>query len=259
MESFLSARNGHWSVHGLPAFQDNYLWVIVNENTKQAGVVDPGCAETVRRFLVNNDLTLTDILVTHHHPDHIGGLAQLTQSTDSKFPVPKVTGTRSGRISPVDKAVGQDDIFDTVLGLKIKAIEVPGHTSDHLAYLVEFDGTGQAGWLFCGDTLFSSGCGRLFEGSFEQMYASLRKLSELPDATLVFCAHEYTTANVRFSLAYAPNDAALQEESQRVKNLIVQGLSTIPTSIGHEKRVNLFLRASSVEDFAKVRAAKDRF
>lgn len=251
MESFVAASEKNWDVIGLPAFQDNYLWLLVNKTNNQCIVVDPGCADTVLAYLQPRQLDLTAILVTHHHPDHIGGLRRLLEC----YPSAEVLGTSSGRIDQVTKAI-EDDANFTLDSLSAHAMVLPGHTIDHMAYLVSVE---QQKWLFCGDTLFVGGCGRLFEGSHEQMFKSLQRLSQLSDDTLVFCAHEYTLSNYRFLHHYAPNDAAVKNRLTEIQYLRQQGLPTVPSTIGQEKASNLFLRASTVDSFRDIRRSKDSF
>lgn len=256
MESFCSARFGDWSVHGVPAFQDNYLWVIVNQKTSTAVLVDPGCAQSIKTFIDERKLQITHVLVTHHHPDHIGGLSELTSPKDNKFPQPEVIATHTGRIEQATILVKDGDLIH-IDELKLRVFELPGHTVDHLGFYVDLPD--QSGWLFCGDTLFSGGCGRLFEGSFEQMHSSLMRLRHLPDDTLVFCAHEYTSANLKFLSFFKPENLTISQEKDRVNEVRAKDLPTIPTTIGREKTFNLFLTADSVEDFKKIRLAKDQF
>jgi hydroxyacylglutathione hydrolase len=220
-------------VIGIPAFDDNYFWLI--HNGVHAAVVDPGDAAPVLAVLEKLHLTLVAILLTHHHPDHTGGVAQLSRHT----PVP-VFGPRKEAITGITCALdGGTTAHVETLNLTLSVIDVPGHTAGHIAYYA----AGQQ-WLFCGDTLFAGGCGRLFEGTPAQMLASLSALAALPDATQVFCAHEYTLANLRFASAVEPHNPALQarvtvEEAKRA-----QGLPTVPSTIGLEKATNPFLRSS---------------
>ncbi|HEX4916662.1 MAG TPA: hydroxyacylglutathione hydrolase [Limnobacter sp.] len=256
MESFKSSDIAQWSVHGIPAFQDNYLWAIVHEPTKRACVVDPGCSQSVQSFLDANGYHLSGILVTHHHLDHVGGIPMLIKTHGADLPV---YGPASGRIAQVNRPCREGD-FVEVLGLSIRVLEVPGHTSDHIAYVAEFGSFGNEGvWMFCGDTLFSAGCGRLFEGSAEQMFDSLQKLNQFPAHTLVFCAHEYTTANLRFAQAMAPDSANIAKRILEVETIRNRGMSTIPTTLGTERLSNLFMNAKNPIEFKELRESKDRF
>lgn len=250
MESFVAARHSDWTVTGLPAFNDNYLWALTHEPSKRVIVVDPGCADTVQKFIRDQRLHLSGILITHHHPDHIGGVDALLKGVSGHIPV---YGTE--RISQVNQRVRQGETLECI-GLSLKVLEVPGHTRDHLAYVLQ---TGPCTWLFCGDTLFSAGCGRLFEGTAQDLFNSFNKFKALPDDTLVFCAHEYTESNLRFALHQAPGDPDLQTRMEEVQSCRRLGKSTIPTRLGLEKKTNLFLMAESSEKLGALRSAKDVF
>jgi hydroxyacylglutathione hydrolase len=221
-------------VLAVPAFKDNYLWLI--HDGKNAAVVDPGDAQPVLAALQANGLTLTAILLTHHHADHIGGVPRLLEH--SQVPV---FGPRNDGIAAVTEALGEGDRIDVPgLGLALRVLDVPGHTLGHIAYVREAAG---ANWLFCGDTLFGAGCGRLFEGTPAQMADSLAKLAALPDDTLVYCAHEYTLSNLRFAEAVEPGNRALQMRVANDSRLRGTHLPTVPSTIAIEKATNPFLRA----------------
>ncbi|GGW95282.1 hydroxyacylglutathione hydrolase [Alteromonas halophila] len=214
----------------IPAFTDNYIWCMHNDS--HAIVVDPGDAEPVLTFLRKQGLSLAAVLITHHHHDHTGGITRLVSANPS---VP-VIGPRGNHIRGITKSVAQGDtlrlpIFDMAFSI----IETPGHTLDHIAFYGH-------GLVFCGDTLFSCGCGRLFEGSPEQMAHSLNKLKRLPDDTLVYCTHEYTQANVTFSLAVDPENADLNNYADWVSAQREADKITLPSTIAKEKAVNPFLR-----------------
>jgi len=233
------------SVLTVPAFKDNYLWLI--HDGKHAAAVDPGDSAPILAALAEHGLTLTAILLTHHHADHIGGVPALLE----RYPVP-VYGPRGDGIAAVTHPLDEGDrITVPELGLELAVLDVPGHTLGHIAYVRRTPGLH---WLFCGDTLFAGGCGRLFEGTPAQMAASLDKLAALPEDTEVYCAHEYTLSNLRFAQAVEPgNEAlALRVKDESAKRAV--DLPTVPTSIGLERRTNPFLRyreAGIVDELVK--------
>jgi hydroxyacylglutathione hydrolase len=219
----------------VPAFADNYLWLI--HDGSHAAVVDPGDAAPILAALQTHGLTLTAILLTHHHADHTGGVPELLRH----YAVP-VFGPRNEAITGVTHALGQADEIDVPgLDLRLSVIDVPGHTRGHIAY-VRAGHDGRPGWLFCGDTLFAGGCGRLFEGTPAQMVDSLSKLAALPDDTKVYCAHEYTLSNLRFAGAVEPGNFALLNRISADGAKREQGVPTVPSNIGLEKATNPFLR-----------------
>ena len=224
------------------AFADNYLWLL--HDGKRALVVDPGDAGPVLRALQASRLQLESILVTHHHADHTGGVDALRKATGAT-----VHGPATERIPAPFQPLREGDRVAT-LGLNFQVLDVPGHTAGHIAfYTPDMDGQPL---LFCGDTLFSGGCGRLFEGTPAQMLASLDKLAALPRATRVCCAHEYTLANLNFALAVEPDNAALAAYAQRCRQLREQGKPTLPSSIGQEVLINPFLRTRQAGIMAAV-------
>lgn len=219
------------SVLAIPAFADNYLWLI--HDGVHAAIVDPGDAAPVFAALEAHKLTLVAILLTHHHTDHVGGVASLLQ----RLRVP-VFGPATEAIDGITIPLSEGDaVAIPELKLAMSVLDVPGHTRGHIAYVAS-----KQGWLFCGDTLFAGGCGRLFEGTPTQMADSLGKLSILPDATEVYCAHEYTLSNLRFAAEIEPeNDAiAMRIRSEKIKRN--HGHPTLPSTIGLEKLTNPFLR-----------------
>ncbi|MGZ8290009.1 MAG: hydroxyacylglutathione hydrolase [Telluria sp.] len=257
------------TVLAVPAFKDNYLWLI--HDGASAAVVDPGDAQPILDVLAANGLSLTSILLTHHHADHIGGVQELLDHAD----VP-VFGPRNDGIDAVTKPLGEGDSF-TVPGLELafRVLEVPGHTLGHIAYVREAPGEH---WVFCGDTLFAGGCGRVFEGTPAQMADSLGKLAALPDDTQVFCAHEYTLANLKFAQEVDPANRDLAERVKSDSAKRERNQPTVPSTVGLEKQTNPFLRyrepaivrtlvnegklengASPVETFAALRAWKNTF
>ena len=218
----------------LPAFQDNYLWLL--HDGKRAAVVDPGDAQPVREFLAQAGLQLEAILVTHHHPDHIGGVAALRDETGAQ-----VWGPARERIPEPLTRLAEGDRIE-VLGLTFEVFDVPGHTAGHIAYYCA-DVPGEAPLLFCGDTLFSGGCGRLFEGTPAQMLDSLDKLAVLPGHTRVCCTHEYTLGNLKFARVVEPGNAQLVHYQQQCEALRARGVPTLPTTLATEREINPFLRS----------------
>lgn len=223
----------------LPALQSNYIWMLSDQ--RSAAVVDPGDAGPVKAMLAQSGLQLTAILLTHHHYDHVGGVANLL----SEYDIP-VYGPAHESIEWITHPVQEGDVVcPNKLPIKFSVLDIPGHTRGHIAFFQDREGA-EPPHLFCGDTLFASGCGRLFEGTPQQMLASLDKLAALPDATYVHCAHEYTLANLCFALACEPDNLELQAWQREAQALRERNQPTLPTTIGHEKRVNPFLRASDV-------------
>jgi hydroxyacylglutathione hydrolase len=231
----------------IPAFQDNYLWLI--HDGTYAAVVDPGDAAPVADYLTQHGLKLAAIMITHHHADHIGGLLALK----SQFSVPVVYGPAGEEIEGLTERLMEGDAITVPhLGLSFSVLDIPGHTAGHIAYLGD-------GRLFCGDTLFAGGCGRVFEGTMPQMRASLAKLKGLPGDTLVYCAHEYTLTNLKFARAVEPDNAVLARRETHDKATRAAQQPTVPTRIGIERDTNPFLRwdAPEVIASAEKRAGKD--
>ncbi|UDG83168.1 hydroxyacylglutathione hydrolase [Candidatus Vallotia lariciata] len=223
----------------VPALKDNYIWVITNGC--DAVVIDPGDAVSIIHFLQRHSLQLIAILLTHHHADHVDGVDLLIWMCGTDNPVP-VYGPRSEAIQAITKPLmDKDKVWIEPLGLVLSVINVPGHTLGHIAYFSDIS-LDSVPHLLCGDTLFSSGCGRLFEGTPKQMLASLDALMTLPDTTEVHCAHEYTLSNIAFALKVEPDNEDLLIWHNQAQELRAAGVSTLPTTIGHEKKVNVFLR-----------------
>jgi len=252
------------AIHAVPAFKDNYIWML--EEGGRAVAVDPGDDAPVEAFLASRGLTLAAVLATHHHADHVGGLPALAQ----RWKCPTFGPAREVSAS-LTRRLAEGERFEVPgIGIELGVLDIPGHTAGHIAL------TG-AGLLFCGDTLFACGCGRLFEGTPAQMVESLAKLAGLPAATEVYCGHEYTLANIRFAEAVEPSNARLAERKARDAAKRAEGRPTLPSTIGEELATNPFLRcterevvasasrhagrdlAGVVEVFAEVREWKNGF
>ena len=231
-------------VEPIPAFNDNYIWLLAHG--PEAAVVDPGDAAPVLQRLQQRGLRLAAILVTHHHGDHVGGVEELARATGAR-----VHGPRGEPIPAREVALAGGDRCE-VLGIAFDVLEVPGHTRGHIAYHAP-----ALRWLFCGDTLFAGGCGRLFEGTPEQMTESLARLARLPAETRVYCAHEYTVSNLRFALAVEPDNGALRARQQACIARRERDEPTVPSTIAEERATNPFLRCDvpAVRRVAEARAA----
>lgn len=233
------------SVTAIPAFTDNYIWAI-HDNAGHAVVVDPGDAQPVETWLRDNAASLCGILITHHHWDHTGGIAAL--SAVHQCPV---YGPDNPQIQGITQTCGDGQTLNIdAPALSLQVLAVPGHTLDHLAYYAP-----EQGLLFCGDTLFHAGCGRLFEGSAAQMHASLQRLAELPADTRVYCTHEYTEANLRFALAVEPGNLELQQCVITVEQLRANGRPSLPSTLELQRAINPFLRC---DQRAVITAAQQR-
>lgn len=247
----------------IPAFTDNYIWAISHNH--QLIVVDPGASAPVQRYLQDKQMQLSGILVTHWHPDHTGGIAELVR----QYAVP-VYGPQSEHIPDVTQVLADGDTIE-VLDIQLQVLAVPGHTLDHLAYYSE-----EAESLFCGDTLFAAGCGRVFEGTAAMMLSSLEKLAKLPERTFIYCAHEYTLSNLRFALEVEPDNQALQQRLIDCEKLRAEGKVSLPSTLNEELMTNPFLRvqeesvitqalnqgahsASAVDVFSCLREWKNHF
>ncbi|KPX30932.1 MULTISPECIES: hydroxyacylglutathione hydrolase [Pseudomonas syringae group] len=256
-------------IHALPAFSDNYIWLLQDLSSQHCAVVDPGDSAPVLAWLRQNpDYRLTDILITHHHHDHVGGVVELKQASQAR-----VLGPATENIPARDIALNDHDKL-TVLGLDFVVHAVPGHTLGHIAFYHE---DASQPLLFSGDTLFAAGCGRLFEGTPDQMHTSLERLATLADNTLIYCAHEYTLSNLRFAQAVEPDNRDIAERLAQVTQWRSEGRISLPSSLALEKRTNPFLRTretsvkekaderigsqntSQSEVFAQLRAWKDKF
>ena len=222
----------------LPALTDNYIWLLHSgQEGRQALAVDPGDASPLEQALDAQGLSLAVILVTHHHGDHVGGIARLRQ----RWPAVRVIGPAHEAIDTLTERVQGGDTVQA-LGQHLRVLDVPGHTAGHIAFVIDAPSDGSAPLLFCGDTLFAAGCGRLFEGTPAQMQASLAQLAALPCATRVCCTHEYTLDNLRFARAVEPDHPALLQRQTECQALRAQGLPTLPSTLGLEQATNPFLR-----------------
>ena len=225
-----------FEVSALKAFSDNYIWTLVKGN--EVTVVDPGDPEPVIKYLDEKGLTLKNILITHHHFDHTGGIEKLTELYSCE-----VYGPGGGHIKGIGVSIKDNEEF-SLSNITFKAFATPGHTLDHLSYYVADDSDPL---LFCGDTLFSGGCGRLFEGTPKQMHKSLSRLTELPGKTKVFCTHEYTESNLRFAIAVEPNNSHIKDKIEEVLDLRSKDIETLPSTISEELNINPFLRCNQTD------------
>ena len=259
-------QNHNLEIIRLPAFEDNYLWLIAKNGN--AWVVDPGDAAVVRAGLTAHHLKLCGILLTHHHADHTGGVpALLAAQPDLAVIAPFLDNIKGLPAHAQDAHTfhqNKQQVFLTGISCSVSVIPVPGHTLGHVAYVLE-DETCELKetHLFCGDTLFAAGCGRVFEGTFAQMFDSLKSLAALPHSvandTLVYCAHEYTLANLVFAMAVEPENTAMKERYEACKAMRAVGLATVPFKLSGELATNPYLRCESVERFAEIRAWKNNF
>jgi len=232
----------------VPAFSDNYLWLVHDQDSGETAVVDPGDAAPVLAEATRRGWTIDQVWNTHWHGDHTGGNLPIKSATGAR-----ISGPAGEEIPGRDVALSEGD--EIRLGNSVgRVIEVPGHTLGHIALVFDEDGI-----AFVGDTLFAMGCGRLFEGSPEQMYGSLQRLAALPASTRLYCAHEYTLANARFAAHAEPGNEAVAERLEQVKALRESGQITVPTTVAQERETNPFVRSTNVEEFAHRRAAKDSF
>lgn len=232
----------------IPALSDNYIWLLHDPHSGHTAVVDPGDGAAALKGAADQGWTINQVLITHWHPDHTAGIAAVVEATGAE-----VWGPEAER----DKFAGLDYGLSDGDQVRIGSAEaevwhVPGHTLGHIAFILP-------GHAFVGDTLFAGGCGRLFEGTPEQMHGSLQRLGTLPNETIVYPAHEYTLSNYRFLAAETPGDAAIERRLAEVTALREAGQPTVPTTLAEEQASNLFLRAGNSAEFARLRAAKDSF
>ncbi len=252
------------SIKPIKALSDNYIWLVTtNEGSI---VIDPGESKQIIDLVKSNEIDLEGILITHHHYDHTNGIKEIL-----KYKKVEVFGPKNN-LNSITKRVKQNDVFN-LIGLKFEVIETPGHTLDHIAFYCLKD---EKSILFCGDTLFSGGCGRVFEGTYSQMYESLKKLSKLPEDTQIFCGHEYTSSNLQFACAVEPNNQFIREYNQEIIEKTKNGEPSLPSSLKIEHMINPFIRcneenlidninkkfgevSSEIEIFSTLRKWKDNF
>jgi len=234
----------------IPARQDNYIWMAHDPVSGETMVVDPADAEPVLAAAAQRGWNIDQIWNTHWHGDHTGGNAEIKAATNCRITGP---AAEAAKIPTLDRLVGEGD--EVALGaFRARVLEVPAHTAGHIAFHIP-----EAGVAFVGDTLFAMGCGRLFEGTAEQMWTNMERLAALPPETSVYCAHEYTQSNGRYALVAEPDNAALRERMDAVDAARAAGEPTVPTTIALERATNPFMRAGSAAELGRRRAAKDQF
>lgn len=236
-------------VVAVPVLTDNYVWLIHNPATGETAAVDPSVAEPVLDAVAARGWNLTQVLNTHWHPDHTGGNEGIKRAAGCSITAP----AEALRVSKVDRIVAEGDRV-TVAGTEAVVWDIPAHTAGHIAYYFE-----EERMIFVGDTMFAMGCGRLFEGTAEQMYANMQRIAALPDDVRIYCGHEYTLANARFALHVEPENAAIGTRLEQVKAERDRGEVTLPTTVGQERETNPFVRATDAHEFAQLRSAKDSF
>ena len=228
---------------------DNYVWLMHDSESGETAAVDPSVAQPVLDAAAAKGWRITQILNTHWHPDHTGGNAGIQDATGAPVTAP----AEAERVSKVDRIVSEGDRV-RVCGAEAVVWDIPAHTAGHIAYYFE-----KEGMIFVGDTMFAMGCGRLFEGTAQQMYANLKRLAELPEHVRIYCGHEYTLANARFAAHAEPGNRAIADRLAEVERLREAGQITLPTTVAQERETNPFVRASNWEEFARLRAEKDSF
>ncbi len=233
----------------VPALQDNYIWLLHDPDSGATIVVDPSADRPVLESAEARGWAISQILNTHWHPDHTGGNAGIKAATGAPITAP----AEARKVSQVDRVVGEGDRIN-VGPWEAEVWEIPCHTAGHVAYYLK-----DLGIVFTGDTLFAMGCGRLFEGTADQMFDNLQRLAALPGETKVYCGHEYTLANARFAVTVEPDNRAIADRLARASAMRAEGLVTLPTTIGEERETNPFMRATNANDFARLRTMKDSF
>ena len=233
----------------VPALSDNYIWMLRDPASGAVAVVDPGQDAPALDAAETRGWRISQILTTHWHPDHTGGNSGIKAATGATVTAP----AEAERLSPVDRIVAEGDRV-SVGGLEAEVWEIPAHTAGHIAYYFE-----AAKMIFVGDTLFAMGCGRLFEGTPEQMFANMSRFAALPDDVLIYCGHEYTLSNARFAAHVDPDNAAVTKRLANVAAMRDRGEVTLPTTIGEERATNPFVRAADAAELARLRTIKDSF
>ena len=236
-------------VETIRCLEDNFSYILIDQN-KNACVIDPSESVPIINFVEKNNIKIKYILNTHHHYDHIGGNTEIKKKYNAKIVAYK---NDLHRIPDVDISLKNNQIW-TAENFKSKIIHIPGHTNGHICFFFENEKI-----AFTGDTLFSLGCGRIFEGTYEEMYISLKKLKELPKETKIYCGHEYTLKNSEFCLKYDKNNKRLQNKISEIKNKVNNNIPTVPSTIDDEIACNIFLRAKTLGEFSKLRDLKDNF
>ena len=236
-------------VVAVPVLSDNYVWLVHNNETGETAAVDPSVAQPVLDAVAARGWRLTQVLNTHWPPDHTGGTAGIQAAIGAPITAP----AEAERVSKVDRVVAEGDRV-TVAGAEAVVWDIPAHTAGHIAYYFEDEGM-----IFVGDTMFAMGCGRLFEGTAQQMHSNLQRIAELPEDVRIYCGHEYTLANARFAAQVDPANATVAARLEQVKALREQGTITLPTTVAQERATNPFVRAPTFEELARLRAEKDSF
>ena len=236
-------------VVAVPVLTDNYVWLLHDKDTGETAAVDPSVADPVLDAAADRGWELTQVLNTHWHPDHTGGNAGIQSATGAPITAP----AEAERVSKVDRVVAEGDRV-TVCGAEAVVWDIPAHTAGHIAYYFE-----REGMIFVGDTMFAMGCGRLFEGTAQQMHANLQRIAALPGDVRIYCGHEYTLANAKFAAHAEPDNPAIAQRLVEVEELRATGNITLPTTVEQERQTNPFVRAEGWEDFARLRSDKDRF
>jgi hydroxyacylglutathione hydrolase len=236
-------------ISAVPVLTDNYVWLIHNPASEETAAVDPSVADPALEAAAAKGWRLTQVLNTHWHPDHTGGNQGIQAATGAPITAP----AEAERVSKVDRIVAEGDRV-TVAGAEAVVWDIPAHTAGHIAYYFEDEGM-----IFVGDTMFAMGCGRLFEGTAQQMYANLQRIAALPGDVRIYCGHEYTLANGRFAAHVEPGNAAIARRLEDVDKLRDAGEITLPTTVAQERETNPFVRATNWEEFARLREDKDSF